>query len=215
MAESSRVQPPFLASETSQVRSEHSHSLNGPLDTTQTDSGPLPADKPNDGATIVKHPTSPKPVEVGDSTLPMTQPPGSIPGIATPPAGALEPSREASTPTTTKTPDAAETKKEEAHTGEKHALESSSASPITSSGTDNPPVEKPEEPEVKKSKVQTADSDQSVTGIPAPAASTSGGNHGQPKKASRPKKEKIKDALKKAIPSDGIGSRTRSRTNRT
>ncbi|CAL5872517.1 uncharacterized protein PFLUO_LOCUS6781 [Penicillium psychrofluorescens] len=215
MTESSRMKSPFPASEISQVPNEHSHSVRGPLNTTQTDSGPLSADEPNDGATLVRRPTTPEPVEGGASFLPMTQPPGSIPGIATPPPGSLEPSGEATAPSTTKTPDAAEAKKEKASTGEKRALESGSAAPVPTSGTDNPPAEKPEEPEVKKQKIETADSDQSVTGIPAPAASTSGENHGPPKKASRPKKEKIKDALKKAIPSDGIGSRTRSRTNGT
>ncbi|KAJ5601568.1 hypothetical protein N7510_011102 [Penicillium lagena] len=215
MAESRLVQSAFPASETSQVRSEHSPSVLGPLNTTQTDSGPLSADKPDDGATIVNRPTTPKPAEGVDSTLSMAQPPaGSTPGIATPPAGSHDPSREATPSTTTKAPDAAEVKKEEASTGEKRALDSGSAAPVTTSGTDKPPAG-PEEPEVKKPKIDTADSDQSVIGMPAPAASTSGENHGQPKKTSRPKKEKIKDALKKAIPSDGIGSRTRSRTNGT
>ncbi|KAJ5167983.1 uncharacterized protein N7482_003577 [Penicillium canariense] len=108
-------------------------------------------------------------------------------------------------------------------TGKKRDLDSrASSSPVL--GT--PPVAKPiaeeaDEPEVKKQKTDQAPikdtNGTTPTTSAAPIATTSSvaptaEANEKPKKASRSKKEKIKDAVKKVISTDGIGSRTRSRT---
>lgn len=73
---------------------------------------------------------------------------------------------------------------------------------------EKPHPQESDEPETKKQKIEQEtfkDANGSV-----PTDSTADGNGTQ--KASRSKKEKVKEAVKKAIPTDGIGSRTRSRT---
>lgn len=78
--------------------------------------------------------------------------------------------------------------------------------------TDKPDSEKPDGPEAKKQKIDP-ESSKDANG-PAPSSSSADTKDAQGKNA-RPKKEKIKNAVKKAIPTDGIGSRTRSRTKPT
>jgi hypothetical protein len=81
-----------------------------------------------------------------------------------------------------------------------------------------PTAEKVDGPESKKQKTEqeptkdtngTAPAPTSTTTAPAAAAPE------EPKKAVPSKKEKIKEAVKKIIPTDGPGSRTRSRTKDT
>lgn len=71
--------------------------------------------------------------------------------------------------------------------------------------------ETPTESVPKKQKTDTKETEDrnGTAGTDVPTPTT----NGEKKKSGRPKK--IKDAVKKAIPSDGIGSRTRSRTKAT
>jgi hypothetical protein len=72
--------------------------------------------------------------------------------------------------------------------------------------------EKSDEPQAKKQKVDPEPSNNSNGSAPSGSV---GEANGEQKKPARPKKEKVKDAVKKIIPGDGIGSRTRSRTKPT
>ncbi|KAJ5103620.1 hypothetical protein N7532_004149 [Penicillium argentinense] len=78
---------------------------------------------------------------------------------------------------------------------------------------EKPLPERSDEPEAKKQKIAQETSND-VKGPTVSSASTDNADQIQ-KKPARPKKEKVKDAVKKAIPTDGIGSRTRSRTKAT
>ncbi|KAJ5132815.1 hypothetical protein N7448_006973 [Penicillium atrosanguineum] len=110
----------------------------------------------------------------------------------------------------------------EPNIGEKRDI-NSTAAPIAASVSDDkdePVIEKPGEPDAKKQKTESEPVKEPThqpakdTNGTAPAPAT-GDTNGEPKKAARPKKEKVKDAVKKVIPGDGIGSRTRSRTKPT
>jgi hypothetical protein len=104
--------------------------------------------------------------------------------------------------------------------GEKRDLDSM-ATQVADEGkppAPEPATEKVDGPESKKQKTEqepakdtngTAPAPTSTTTAPAAAAPE------EPKKAGRSKKEKIKEAVKKVIPTDGPGSRTRSRTKDT
>ncbi|KAJ5722642.1 hypothetical protein N7488_000677 [Penicillium malachiteum] len=126
-----------------------------------------------------------------------------------------------------------ETKKEEPGTGEKRDLDSTAnqtpapaptaapAPAATSATTENkvhPLPDGTEEPELKKQKLEAnPESSQEnkadeAHNVHAPATAPVDNSNGDSKKAGRPKKEKVKDAIKKIIPTDGPGSRTRSRT---
>jgi hypothetical protein len=93
-----------------------------------------------------------------------------------------------------------EAKQEETNTGEKRELETTS--------TAKPSAEESAEPNSKKQKTGETNAD-AVNGasIPAPPENESAPPK---KKGGRPKK--TQDSVKKDIPTDGIGSRTRSRT---
>ena len=65
-----------------------------------------------------------------------------------------------------------------------------------------------DEPDTKKPRTD----EDHVTGSNGTTAAASNTNNKVQKKASRTRKEKIKDAVKKILPGDGISSRTRSRT---
>ncbi|CAI7608353.1 unnamed protein product [Penicillium pancosmium] len=77
---------------------------------------------------------------------------------------------------------------------------------------DKPLPEKSDEPDAKKQKVDPEPSKDSNNA--APSGSVEKAN-GEQKKPAPTKKEKVKDAVKKIIPSDGPGTRTRSRTKPT
>ena len=114
----------------------------------------------------------------------------------------------------------------EPNIGEKRDIDSTAApvaAPLSahvSDEKDEPVIENPDEPDTKKQKIEsepvkeTAQGSSKDTNGTAPAPAT-GDTNEEPKKAARPKKEKVKDAVKKVIPGDGIGSRTRSRTKPT
>ncbi|KAJ5590803.1 hypothetical protein N7450_004775 [Penicillium hetheringtonii] len=85
--------------------------------------------------------------------------------------------------------------------------------PTSASGEKDKPVsEKPDEPKAKKQKIESESSKDANGSVPPSSSTDTKDAQG---KNARPKKEKIKDAVKKAIPTDGIGSRTRSRTKPT
>lgn len=95
-----------------------------------------------------------------------------------------------------------ETKQEETNTGEKRDLEATSTAKSS--------AEEPAEPDSKKQKTGEDNAD-AVNGTSAPAPPEKKGESAPPKKkGGRPKK--TQDSVKKNIPTDGIGSRTRSRT---
>jgi hypothetical protein len=77
---------------------------------------------------------------------------------------------------------------------------------------DKPLPEKSDEPDAKKQKVDPGPSKDSNNSAPSGSVEKT---NGEQKKPAPTKKEKVKDAVKKIIPSDGPGSRTRSRTKPT
>lgn len=109
----------------------------------------------------------------------------------------------------------------ESQAGEKRDLDSTAApvSAPVSEDKDKPAPEKSDEPDAKKQKTEQEPTKKSAepptkdTNGPAPTAA--GAATGETKKAGRSKKEKVKDVMKKAVPTEGIGSRTRSRTKAT
>lgn len=95
-----------------------------------------------------------------------------------------------------------ETKQEETNTGEKRDLEATS--------TAKPSADESAEPDSKKQKTGEDNAD-AANGTSAPAPPEKKAEPAPPKKkGGRPKK--TQDSVKKDIPTDGIGSRTRSRT---
>ncbi|KAJ5094104.1 hypothetical protein N7456_009965 [Penicillium angulare] len=119
--------------------------------------------------------------------------------------------------------------KDEPQTGEKRDLDSTTAPAsvptVAPVAEDKKEPEAAEEPEAKKQKLDansetvpdvkdTKEPSEPSPVAPATTTATKDTN-GDSKKAGRPKKEKVKEAVKKVIPGDGIGSRTRSRTKAT
>ncbi|KAJ5487188.1 hypothetical protein N7530_001488 [Penicillium desertorum] len=159
---------------TAQLVKEHSHAFQNRLNTTQTDSPPIPeaerSDIDTDQLKAEAGLEAPKPA-------PETEPP------ATEPAG----SAQGSIPVARKSQIPAQPEDEQ------RTLEPS------------------DEPNTKKLKTE----DKPVTDSNGTAAAPAKTGNGGQKKASRSKKEKIKDVVNKIIPGDGIGSRTRSRTKGT
>jgi hypothetical protein len=93
--------------------------------------------------------------------------------------------------------------------GEKRGIDSTvTPTPVPAADKEQPKPELSDEPDTKKLKT---DENLATETNGAAVAPSSTENAGQ-KKASRSKKEKIKDVVNKVIPGDGIGSRTRSRT---
>ncbi|KAJ5095427.1 hypothetical protein NUU61_004783 [Penicillium alfredii] len=115
---------------------------------------------------------------------------------------------EAAKPASETNPPVAEAKKEDPQTGEKRDIDSTAAP--DAEDKDKSASEKPVESDAKKQKTDEPAKEANGT---APAAADT--TNGQPKKAGRPKKDKVKDAVKKVVPTDSIGSRTRSRTKAT
>lgn len=107
--------------------------------------------------------------------------------------------------------------KPEAQTGEKRDHDST-ATPTPAAVTEakDKDNEKPDEPDTKKQKTESESTKQSAQdpADPTPPASAEAAAGKGPKKAALPKKEKVKDAVK-VTPTEGISSRTRSRTKPT
>lgn len=106
--------------------------------------------------------------------------------------------------------------KDETVAGEKRDIDSTlTPTPALAEDEEQQRPEPSDEPDTKKLKTdekpntdEKPASDSNGTATAAPSNTENGAQ----KKASRTKKEKIKDAVNKVIPGDGIGSRTRSRT---
>lgn len=97
-------------------------------------------------------------------------------------------------------------------TGEKREHDSTAAP----ADKDEPAAKDVEAPDAKKQKTNE-DSTQAENGAPPPSSATedkapASETNGEKKKAGRPKKNQSTEKKKAAIPTDGIGSRTRSRT---
>jgi hypothetical protein len=196
------------------VGNEQTQPIYGVLNTTQTDSAPVAVEEPKDAADI-DNPEAPRHPPVADRPL----------------GGVTSAEAQASVEASSALP--TEQKKEEPkqeepkptsqpNVGEKRDIDSTTtliAAPA-SEDKDKTAIEKPDESTAKKQKTEPEPVSEPA-GVPvkdtngtAPAPAT-GDTNGEPKKTARPKKEKVKDAVKKVIPTDGIGSRTRSRTKPT
>lgn len=218
---------------------EHSQQVNSILNTTQTDSEATSFEKAR-AAAGGENPDAPRSVETTKPPVPPStdHPFGSAVASSEPQAPmdsqeskAAKPEPQTgekrefdstgitdSAPAPAPVPESTSTKAPTAHPGT--ALPETPApapAPVpapapASDERDKPLPEKSGDPEAKKQKVEPETS-KDVNGS-VPSGSTADAN-GTQKKTARPKKEKVKDAVKKAIPGDGIGSRTRSRTKPT
>ncbi|KAJ5208906.1 hypothetical protein N7449_003285 [Penicillium cf. viridicatum] len=181
--------------DTAQLVKEHSHAFQNRLNTTQTDSPPIPetakSDIDTDQLKAEAGLEAPKPTS--ETTPPVTEPtesaPGSVP-IARQSQISVGP-------------------KNETVAGEKRDIDSTvTPTPTPAEDEEQQKPEPSDESDTKKLKTD----EKSVSDSNGTAAAPSNTENGAQKKASRSKKEKIKDAVNKVIPGDGIGSRTRSRT---
>lgn len=166
------------------------------------------------------HPPGPS-VAASEPEVPVVAQPGPEPtrqipqSVTEAPNPVLEPSKPVE--------EAAKPAAQEPQVGEKRDLDSiatqapDQAKPLAP----EPAAEKVKEPESKKQKTEqepAQDTNGTTSATPAapaqPSTTTAPAveSHEEPKKAGRSKKEKIKDAVKKIISTDGPGSRTRSRT---
>jgi hypothetical protein len=189
--------------DTAKLVREHSHAFQNTLNTTQTDSNPV-TETVN---------TAEKAPEANN------EPPAEAPNLAdvaatSNPATEMKPPTEAPAEGTAigSIPAANDSKvsvgpMNETVAGEKRDLDSALGSAPVSTGNKEPQDPVPsDERNAKKQKTEEKPATAS-NGTEVP----SGPNDGQ-EKASRSKKEKIKDAVNKVLPGEGIGSRTRSRT---
>lgn len=123
------------------------------------------------------------------------------------PAEDHKPTAQDSGPATTNNQERpADDKSEHLKTGEKREHDSTAALV----DTDKPAADGSNAPDAKKQKT-TEDTAKVVSGAPASAAAVSEAN-GEKKKAGRPKKGRDTAKKERPITTDGIGSRTRSRT---
>ena len=192
-----------------QLLKEHSHAFQNRLNTIVTDSKPVTetvntVEKAPEANTESPKAEAPKPADVAETSNPATEtkPPAEAPAEAPAESSALGGISAAGEPKASVRP------KDETVPGEKRDLGSTLAS--TSAPTETKEQQKPEPSDERDAKKQKTDGEPATASnsTAAPAGTDGGGQ----KKASRPKKEKIKDAVNKIIPGDGIGSRTRSRT---
>ncbi|CRL17806.1 unnamed protein product [Penicillium camemberti] len=196
MASSSApVQSAASDRDTAQLVKEHSHAFQNRLNTTQTDSPPVSettkSDIDTDQLKAEAGLEAPKPAP--ETKPPVTEPtepaPGSVP-IARQSQISVGP-------------------KDETVAGEKRDIDSTvTPTPALAEDEEQQRPEPSDEPDTKKLKTD----EKPVSDPNGTAAAPSNTENGAQKKASRSKKEKIKDAVNKVIPGDGIGSRTRSRT---
>lgn len=181
--------------DTAELVKEHSHAFQNRLNTTQTDSSPIPetakSDIDTDQLKAEAGLEAPKPAS--ETTPPVTEPtesaPGSVP-IARQSQITVGP-------------------KDETVPGEKRDIDSIvTPTPALAEDEEQQKPEPSDEPDTKKLKTD----EKLVSDSNGTAVTPSNTENGSQKKASRSKTEKIKDAVNKVIPGDGIGSRTRSRT---
>jgi hypothetical protein len=179
--------------DTAQLVREHSHAFQNTLNTTQCDSKPetepvAAAEQAPEARNEPLKAEAPKPTDAAQTSNPAAETKPSTEALAE--TSAVNDSKASVGP------------KNETVTGEKRDLDSTLAAP-----TENKEPVSSEEREAKKQKTEEKPTKES-NGTAAP----SGTEEGAQRKANKPKKEKIKDAVNKIIPGDGIGSRTRSRT---
>ncbi|KAJ5384567.1 hypothetical protein N7517_002478 [Penicillium concentricum] len=185
--------------DTAQLVKEHSHAFQNTLNTTQTDSPAIAETENPDIDNDLKtgsgleapKPTDTKPAP--DTKPPVTEPAGS-------PIGAIPIARESQVSVGPMN---------ETVAGEKRDIDSTvTPTPAPAEVEAQQKPELSDEPDTKKLKTD----EKAATESNGTAAAPSSTENAVPKKASRSKKDKIKDAVNKVIPGDGIGSRTRSRT---
>lgn len=153
------------------------------------------------------------------------EPTKEVPAIV---AGGPKPDIEAPKPATEPSQPVEEATKpaEEPQVGEKRDLDSmaNQASSHGQPSEPEPATEKVDEPESKKQKTdlepakETNGTASAKPAEPAPTRTSTASaaeSPEEPKKAGRSKKETIKEAVKKVLPTNGPGSRTRSRTKDT
>ncbi|KAJ5130453.1 uncharacterized protein N7515_006492 [Penicillium bovifimosum] len=222
--EGTSMQANANSADTAEIVKEHSHAFQNRLNTTQTDSDPaIDTAKPKlDGqerkaATEVEPATEVKPataVEPATEVEPRKSAADTEPPVA-------EQTTEESTAADNvessvgSVPIAAKSQEtlgpmNETKVGEKRDLDST-VTPVPAGTATNGP-EPLEGPGSKKAKTDK----ELVPGHNGTTAAPSKAEDEKPKKDSRSKTEKIKDAVKKVVhPGDGVGSRTRSRTKDT
>ncbi|CAG8888104.1 unnamed protein product [Penicillium egyptiacum] len=189
--------------DTAQLVKEHSHAFQNRLNTTQTDSPPIPEAEKSDidtnqlkGEAGLEAPKSdidndqPKPAP--EAKPHVTEPAGST-------LGSIPVARKSQIPVGPKG---------EVVAGEKRDIDSTETPAQAQAEDEQRKPEPSDEPGTKKLKTD----DKPVTDSNGTAAAPSKTENGGQKKAARSKKEKIKDVVNKVIPGGGIGSRTRSRT---
>ncbi|KAJ5514156.1 hypothetical protein N7463_003708 [Penicillium fimorum] len=185
--------------DTAQLVREHSHAFQNRLNTTQTDSPAIPDTAKPDIDNDLKASSgleAPRPADT--KPTPDTKPPVAEP--AGPPIGSIPIARESQVSVGPMN---------ETVAGEKRGIDST-VTPAPAAAQDEA-QQKPElsnEPDTKKLKTDEKPAKESSGTDVAPSSTENAG----PNKANRSKKDKIKDAVNKVIPGDGIGSRTRSRT---
>ncbi|KAJ6115853.1 hypothetical protein N7523_006270 [Penicillium sp. IBT 18751x] len=208
---------------TAPVGNEQAQPIHSVVNTSHTDTEPVAVEKAKAAA------------HTGSSEAPR-EPAGAQPPVADHPLGGVAASEAEGSAETTgaflteeknDAPEQEESKPApEPRIGEKRDIDSTAA-PVTApvsahvfGDKDELVMENSNEPDIKKQKIgsepveEPAQEPNKDTNGFAPASATDKTN-GEPKKAGRPKKEKVKDAVKKVVPGDGIGSRTRSRTKPT
>ncbi|KAJ5163552.1 uncharacterized protein N7500_005382 [Penicillium coprophilum] len=181
--------------DTAQLVREHSYAFQNRLNTTQTDSPPIAeTQKPdidNHQHEEVSGLAAPKPDP--ETKAPATESTGS-------PIGSIPVARESQVSVGPMN---------ETVAGEKRGIDTT-VTP-TPPLAENEEQQKPEplhEPDTKKLKIDEKPATESNGTADGPSSTENAGQ----KKASRSKKDTIKDVVNKVIPGDGIGSRTRSRT---
>lgn len=215
------------------------------LNTCQTDSESAPVEKTKPGTGIeVPEAPKPVQSTLVPNVPPPNHPLGAsvaasepeVPGVAQkapeptkevppPVAEAPKPVTEASKPAeepTKPSEEAAKPVTQEPQIGEKRDLDSmATQAPGPDGGkppVPEPTAEKVDGPESKKQKTEQEPTKDTNGTTPAPTSTTTAPPAAapeEPKNAGRSKKEKIKETVKKIIPTDGPGSRTRSRTKDT
>ncbi|KAJ5399017.1 hypothetical protein N7465_009506 [Penicillium sp. CMV-2018d] len=200
MASSAPVQSAASDRDTAQLVKEHSHAFQNRLNTTQTDSPPISetgkSDIDTDQLKAEAGLETPKPAPATKPPViePTERAPSSVP-IARQSQISVGPKDETVAGGTV--------------AGEKRDIDSTvTPTPALAEDEEQQKPKPSDEPDTKKLKTDKKPVSDSNGTVVAPSNTENGAQ----KKASRSKKEKIKDAVNKVIPGDGIGSRTRSRT---
>lgn len=182
------------------------------VDTTQTDSEPLAVTKAQ-AAAVHERP---------ESLVPAAETESAEERLTEHPLGTAVTASEAQIPIASTEPPQEQTEaKPVPQTREKRELSSSdklSGRDTTHGDKDSATSGKSEEKERKKQKIESkklARNPSQVTTDSGPVPSDDDASSGTSKKSGRPKSDKLKETLKRAISTEGVSSRTRSRTKPT